>query len=73
MGKRKTNASAAPITNVDPPSGLKRPKPDIPRQLPWSDNHDAKTYAFIAQMEEYENFKVLFGKADSSDVCLLSQ
>jgi hypothetical protein len=72
--KRKSGAGTEPTNpgnvNITPVGDGKRPKTDIPRQLPRSENHSAKTYLFIAEMEKLDNFKVLFGKKDKSDVCL---
>jgi hypothetical protein len=44
-------------------------KPEIPCQLPWSNNSSTKIDTFIIKMGEYENFCVLFGKQDISEVC----
>lgn len=67
--KRKAatvDADGNPVT----PAKSKKAKVTIP-ELPWGADNGAKTYEFIGLMENYENFRVLFGKQDSAEVCML--
>lgn len=60
--------SGSPGAVSGPPQ--KRVNDGIPRNLPWSEDRNAKVYEFIAELEEYENFRVLFGKQDATEVRL---
>lgn len=53
--------------NAATPSKPKKAKVVIPELL-WGADNGAKTYKFIGPMENYENFRVLFGKQDSAEV-----
>lgn len=65
-GKRKL-ATLDTEGNAVTPSKTKKVKVVIP-ELPWGADDGAKTYEFIGLMENYENFRVLFGKQDSAEV-----
>lgn len=42
----------------------------IPPSLPWADNQNQKIWELIGEMEEDENYAILFGKKQKTDVCI---
>jgi hypothetical protein len=46
----------------------KTAKPKIP-DIPWGDNNDQLVWAFITECEKDVNYKVLFGKKETTEVC----
>lgn len=78
MAKRKAdpptsdathNATQAPPGSATATKKAKgaNAKPEIPT-LPWAANNSEKVWLFIVEMGKLENFKVLLGKKDKSDV-----
>jgi len=57
--KRKSN---------DTQGSDKKPRLSLP-PIPWAENDAALTWSLIGELEKPENFKVLFGKRDNSEVC----
>jgi hypothetical protein len=39
--------------------------------IPWTENEGRLIWSLITEMEKPENFKVLLGKKDKKEVCLL--
>lgn len=69
MGKRiRDDADTTSGPKDTPETSEKRAKGEIPRTLPWTKDNSAKTYQFIAEMEKLDNFKILFGKKEKTDV-----
>ncbi|KDQ18480.1 hypothetical protein BOTBODRAFT_52482 [Botryobasidium botryosum FD-172 SS1] len=69
--KRKNAISEIIAQGSEDPSGgplAKKPKLEVPRQLPWSSNNSAKVHEFIDEMEKPDNFRILFGKRTKKDV-----
>jgi len=46
----------------------KKPHLSLP-PIHWTKNDAALTWSLIGELEKPENFKVLFGKQDNSEVC----
>lgn len=46
----------------------KAAKPKIP-DIPWGDDNDQLVWAFITECEKVVNYKVLFGKKETAEVC----
>lgn len=63
------NTNQAPPGAAAPPAKKAKAnaKPDIPT-LPWAANNSEKVWLFIVEMGKLENFKVLLGKKEKSDV-----
>ena len=55
---------------------LAAPKPRSKSALPsinWTADDSALLWSLISEMEKKENTKVLFGKKEKNEVCLLAQ
>ena len=51
---------------------LKTTKPKIP-DIPWGDENDRLVWAFITECEKDVNYKVLFGKKETTEVHRISR
>lgn len=68
MPSKRKNDTETKATETSDGQPVKKAKGVLPSALPWAANNSAKVDQFISEMETLDNFKVLFGKKEKSDV-----